>query len=442
MKQKWVFWIIVVFVTLLFVGIGFVFFYERHFPFWVMQGIALASLLFSIFLYRTLIRPYHLLLSGMDLLKEQDFTTHLRPVKNKDADQVIAIFNRMITHLRNERLQVREKNQFLDLLINASPQGILILTFGKEIADINPAGLNLLGIEDIKDVKGRKLHEASFDLAPALAALNPNDDVIVKRKGISAYRCVRSSFIDQGFDHPFIFIEELTHELLKIEKESYERIICMMSHEVNNSVGAIGSTLSVVADIFRQEGIKEWEDVLTAVDASYDRCGNLAHFIDNLAHVVRIPEPVLSPISLNEQACAVEALTRMECQQRGIQLKLFLAGDDPNVQADGIQFEQVLVNIIKNACEAIVQQGEIRIVTSSSPLSICIKDNGPGIDEQIKEKLFTPFFTTKPTGKGIGLLFVRDVLINHGCRFSLTTHNGWTTFEIIFSTTFPRKSQG
>jgi signal transduction histidine kinase len=432
MKPKWVFWIIVIFVTLLFTGTGFIFFYGRHFPFWVMQGIALASLLFSIFLYRTLIRPYHLLLNGMDLLKEQDFTTHLRPVKNKDADQVIDIFNRMITHLRNERLQVREKNQFLDLLIKASPQGIIILTFAKEIADINPAGLKLLGIEAIEEVKGRKLHEASFGLAPALAALKPNDDVIVKNKGVSVYRCVRSSFVDRGFDHPFIFIEELTHELLKIEKESYERIIRMMSHEVNNSVGAIGSTLSVVSDIFRQEGVKEWEDVLAAVGASYDRCGNLAHFIENLAHVVRIPEPVFSPVSLNEQARAVEALTRMECQQRNIRLKLFLAEDAPDVQADGIQFEQVLVNIIKNAYEAIGQQGEIRIVTSSSPLSIRIEDNGPGIGEQTKEKLFTPFFTTKPAGKGIGLLFVRDVLINHGCRFSLTTHNSWTTFEIIF----------
>ncbi|MDR1162008.1 MAG: hypothetical protein LBK45_06680 [Tannerellaceae bacterium] len=432
MKPKWVFWVIVVSVALLFTGAGFALFYGRHFPFWVMQGIALASLLFSLFLYRTLIRPYQLLLSGMDLLKEQDFTTHLRPVKNKDADQVIDIFNRMITHLRNERLQVREKNQFLDLLIKASPQGIIILTFAKEIADINPAGLALLGIGDIEEVRGRKLNDVSSALAPALAALNPDDDVIVRGRGISVYRCVRSSFIDQGFDHPFIFIEELTHELVKIEKESYERIIRMMSHEVNNSVGAIGSTLSIVSDIFRQEGIKKWEDVLAAVDASYDRCGNLAHFIENLAHVVRIPEPVLSPISLNEQARAVEALTRMECQQRGIRLKLILAESAPDVQADGIQLEQVLVNIIKNAYEAIGQQGEIRIVTSASPLSIRIEDNGPGIGEQTQEKLFTPFFTTKPAGKGIGLLFVRDVLINHGCRFSLATHNGWTTFEIVF----------
>lgn len=432
MRSKWVFWTITGFIILILMGVAFLFYGDKPFPFWVIQCVAVVSFLFSLFLYKKLIRPYHLLLSGMALLKEQDFATHLRPVNNKDADQVIHIFNRMITHLRNERLVVREKNQFLDLLIKASPQGIIILDFDKQIADINPTGLKILGIGELAAVKGKRLTEVSFELAPALSALKPHDDLIVRGGGASVFRCVRSSFVDQGFDHPFILIEELTYELLKIEKESYERIIRMMSHEVNNSVGAIGSTLSVVSDIFKQEGAEEWEDVLVAVDASYDRCGNLAHFVDNLAHVVRIPGPSLSSISLNEQARAVEALTRMECLRRQIRLRLFLAEEDQMILVDGIQLEQVLVNIIKNAYEAIGQQGEIRIRTLASPLSISIEDNGPGIDKNTKEKLFTPFFTTKSTGQGIGLMFVRDVLINHGCRFSLTSQGGWTRFEILF----------
>ena len=116
------------------------------------------------------------------------------------------------------------------------------------------------------------------------------------------YHCIRSAFIDQGFKHPFILIEEITQELLKVEKDSYERIIRMMSHEVNNSVGAIGSTLNVVADIFKQDENGQWEYVLPAVEASFERCRHLASFISNLAHAIRVPEPTLSAISLNEQA--------------------------------------------------------------------------------------------------------------------------------------------
>lgn len=432
MKSKGIFWIIVVFITGIFMGIGFLFFREEPIPFWIAQCLALASLLLSLFLYKKLIRPYHLILSGMELLKEQDFSTHLRPVNNKEANQLIDIFNRMIAQLRNERSAVRTKNHFLDLLINASPQGILILDFNKRISDINPSGLKLLNIDNISSVKGKTLNEATFELAPALATLQPGADIIIRGSGVTAYRCIHSSFIDQGFDHPFILIEELTHELLKIEKVSYERIIRMMSHEVNNSVGAIGSTLNVVTEIFRQEGKDEWEEVLPAVEASYDRCGHLAQFISNLAHVIKIPEPSLSDISLNEQARSVDALTRIECQKRNIELTLCLTETDQIIQADGIQLEQVLFNIIKNAYEAIEKDGEIRIITQSSPVAIIIEDNGPGITAEIKQKLFTPFYTTKKSGQGIGLMFVRDVLVNHNCKFSLDTEDGWTRFSIFF----------
>lgn len=432
MKSKWVFWIIVVLITTILMGIAFGLFRTDPMPFWILQCVAVISIVLSSFLYKKLIKPYYIILSGMQLLKEQDFSTHLRPVRNRDANQLIEIFNRMITQLRKERAIVREKNHFLDLLIQASPQGIIILDFNKKISDINPAGLKLLNIEDLSAVIGKSLIESSFELSGSLAVLKRGEDVMVRGAGGTIYRCSSSSFVDQGFDHPFILIEELTHELLKMEKESYDRIIRMMSHEVNNSVGAIGSTLNVVSDILKYDEREEWQEVLPAVEASFDRCGHLAQFISNLAHVVRLPEPSFSDISLNELIYSVDALTRIECQHRNITLSLHLTKEDYIVRVDGIQFEQVLVNIIKNAYEAIGKNGEIRIITHSFPLSVTIEDNGPGISEEVKQKLFTPFFTTKKTGQGIGLMLIKDVLINHKLKFSLDTEEGWTKFKILF----------
>ena len=432
MKSKWLFWILVVFVFGTFIAVGFLFFKDESKAFWIIEGIALVVILFFIVLYRRLIKPYQIILSGIELLNAQDFSSRLRPVQNNEANRLIEVFNRMMAQLKNERLLVREKNQFLDLLIQASPQGVIILDFDNRISEINPAGLQLLDISDISEVKGKTFAESTFDLAPSLASLQPGDDIVIRSFGMSVYRCVRSSFIDRGFDHPFILVEELTHELLRVEKESYENIIRMMSHEVNNSVGAIGSTLNVVADILRMDGKSQWDDVLPAIDASFDRCGHLAHFISNLARVIRIPEPSFSNISLNELARSVDALTRIECQKRNIKLVLQLSPEDQMVRVDGIQFEQVLVNIVKNAYESIEENGEIRIATSIFPLSVSIEDNGPGITEETKQKLFTPFFTTKSTGQGIGLMFVRDVLINHHCKFTLSTDHGWTRFQILF----------
>lgn len=431
MKLKLILGIVTAFLAGILLGGLFIYFRYESKPLWILPAILIVPPVIYFFLDKKLIKPYELITSGMKLLNEQDFTTRLRPVKSKEAREVIEVFNRMMTSLRHERLLVREKNKFLDLLIQASPQGIIILDFDGRITDINPAGLQLLNITDFGTVKEKKLREASFMLSDLLAGMKKGDEVVVRNSGISIYRCIRSSFVDQGFEHPFILIEELTRELLKVEQESYERIIRMMSHEVNNSVGAIGSTLNVVSDIFRIEP-DQWEDVLPAVEASYERCKNLAKFISNLAEVVKIPEPSFSYISLNEQARSVDALTRIECQNRNIQLTLMLAKEDQLIRVDGIQFEQVLVNIIKNAYESIGTNGEIRIITTTDPVSITIEDNGPGISEETRQKLFTPFFTTKASGQGIGLMFVRDVLVNHNCKFSLSTEKGWTRFVIEF----------
>lgn len=432
MKSKFLFWILVVLVFGALVSVGLFFLKTDLVTFFVIEGIALIAIVLFIVLYVRLIRPYQIISEGMDLLQAQDFSTRLRPIADSEANRLIGVFNRMMDRLKEERLKVREKNEFLDLLIQASPQGLILLDFDERITGINPAGLELLQLPDIEPVVGKKLEETEIGLARSLAAIEPGEDVIVRGFGISAYRCTRSSFIDRGFQHPFILIEELTRELLKVEKASYEKIIRMMAHEVNNSLGAVNATLSVIADTLEQHPQNELSDVLPAVQASFERCQHLGNFIHSLADVVRIPSPAFSDISANELVRSVDALNRIECRNRNIHLILDLAPEDLMVRADGIQLEQVLVNIIKNAYEAIGENGTIRITTDPASRAIRIENDGPPISDAVRGRLFTSFFTTKPTGQGIGLLFVREVLLGHGCKFSLETRGDWTVFEIRF----------
>ena len=433
MKSKILFIILSILVFGSILSIGFLFFKVDIYKFLIIEGIGILAIILFCILYYRLIKPYQIISSGMELLKEQDFSTRLRPIASSEANQVIEVFNKMMDQLKDERLQVREKNHFLDLLIQASPQGVIILDFDERITEINAAGLRLLDITNINDVKGAKLTESNISIRKQLAELKPNEDMVIRSSGITMYRCSRSSFIDRGFAHPFILIEELTHELLKTEKKSYENIIRMMAHEVNNSVGAVSSTLNVISDTLRQDENNELTDVLPAVEASFDRCKHLGEFISNFAEVVKIPPPTISKVSINELAKSVDALTRIECQRRNIQLTLNLTTGTDTAHIDSIQFEQVLVNIAKNAYEAIGEGGEIQIITNSSPLSITIANNGPTIFDEVKQKLFTPFFTTKSRGQGIGLMFVREVLLNHKCKFDLSSKDEWTRFEILFN---------
>ncbi|MBO4999976.1 MAG: PAS domain-containing sensor histidine kinase, partial [Bacteroidaceae bacterium] len=106
---------------------------------------------------------------------------------------------------------------------------------------------------------------------------------------------------------------------------------------------------------------------------------------------------------------------------------------NPVVSIDTSLFEQVIINIIKNSAESIGENGEIIIRTSASPLMLEIGDTGQGISKEVEAKLFSPFFSTKPNGQGIGLIFIREVLMKHDCTFSLRTYpDGITRFRICF----------
>jgi signal transduction histidine kinase len=121
------------------------------------------------------------------------------------------------------------------------------------------------------------------------------------------------------------------------------------------------------------------------------------------------------------------------CQHRNIKLHMELCEENPIVKMDTSLFEQVLINIIKNSAESIDEGGEIVIRTTASPLMLEVCDNGKGISKEIESKLFTPFFSTKPNGQGIGLIFIREVLMKHGFSFSLRTYpDGITRFRIRF----------
>ncbi len=431
MKLKLLFWILLVFVFSSLIVIGFLFLKTDIRIFLVVEGLTLLSIFLFFALYKISLRPYKIISEGMDLLKQQDFSTRLRLVGHKETDRLIAIFNKMMDQLKEERLRVREQNRFLDLLINASPQGLIILDFDEKINQINPAGLRLLGLDSQESVLGESLEKSGTMIGKALSTLKPDEDIVLRISGITLYRCIRSSFIDRGFAHPFILIEELTHEILKIEKKSYENVIRMMAHEVNNSIAAVNSTLNVISDSLRENQDNELLDVLPAVDASFERCNHLNQFITNFANVVKIPSPVFAMTDLNELVRLVKSLCHSECSRRNIQLNISLSSSPCMVLIDGIQFEQVLVNLIKNAYESIGNGGEIRISTDNDPLQIVVEDNGPGFTEEVRDKLFTPFFTTKNQGQGIGLMFIREVLINHQCLFNFTTDSdGWTRFRI------------
>ena len=398
----------------------------------VVEALIIIVLVYLAFFYRKAVRPLQNISNGMDLLREQDFSSRLRKVGQYEADRVVDIFNKMMEQLKDERLKLREQNEFLDLLIHASPMGVVVMDYDNRIASLNPSAAKIIGILSEKAVKGRALAEIREQVLLDLSEIPMHETRTIGLYDGTIYKCSLDSFIDRGFPRPFYLIESLTDELRRAEKKAYEKVIRMISHEVNNTTAGITSTLDTVEK--ELEGISDTDDMRQVMQVCIERCFTMSRFITNFADVVKIPKAELSPVNLNDMIRAMIRFMEVLCINRNIRLSFHAHDERLPVQIDAALFEQVVLNIIKNSVESIGADGEIVITTSAYPSVLEIADNGKGISKQVEKKLFNPFFSTKPAGQGIGLLFIREVLSQHDCHYSLRTYpDGWTRFVIQFN---------
>ena len=431
MKLKSLFYILALLLVAVWLLVLFIATKENGWKFYVIESIVTVSIIYLIYFYRKVIKPLNSIAGGMELLHAQDFSSRLSPVGQREADHIVSIFNRMMNQLKEERLRLREQNHFLDLLISVSPMGVVILTFDHRISMANRAALDFLEEGEETDILNKTMDMLSGALAEELARI-PKDTTTTIRLGNSRiYRCAHLSFIDRGFAHPFYLIESLTSEVMKAEKKAYEKVIRMIAHEVNNSVAGITSTLDTISDALQT--MDDTEDICEVMKVCIERSYSMSRFITNFADVVKIPEPQLQEVHLNDRVESCKRFMEHVCQSRHITLQMDLCEKNPIVQMDTSLFEQVLINIIKNAAESIESDGQITIRTSDSPIMLEIGDTGKGISKAVEAKLFSPFFSTKPNGQGIGLIFIREVLMKHGYTFSLRTYpDGITRFRICF----------
>jgi signal transduction histidine kinase len=244
--------------------------------------------------------------------------------------------------------------------------------------------------------------------------------------------------MDRGFPRRFLLLDELTEELHRTEKRAYEKLIRMMSHEVNNTSGAVQSLLQSCLVYRRQLADDDREDFARALEVAIQRTANLDEFMRGFANVVRLPQPRLQPTSPWEIAAQVGLLFRDPCKAGEITWREEIEPDLPRVECDPVQLEQVLVNVVKNAVEAIqatAGPGEIvvRGVREGRRCLLSVADSGPGLSSEVETHLFTPFYTTRENGQGIGLTMVQEILLAHGFDFSLENRDsGGAVFTIVF----------
>lgn len=421
MRLKYLFAILAVFQLLPW---SFIFFFKGtdvgRVEFYIVEALALAGCVFLWTFYRKVLRPIDTFSSGLDMLRSQDWNSSLRKVGQPEVDKIAGVFNEMFLKLKKQRILYEERTHFLNLLIEKAPIGVVVLDFdGREVMR-NPTAVELgLSVGELKDLGIGK----SRDYRTSSGAV---------------IRCSCQSFIDRGVEHRFFLAEDISRSVTAAERLAYEKVIRVMAHEVNNTMTGFSSALSTALPEIEDTELQE------VLRACWKRSEELSAFTARFAEVVKLPPPELRPLSLPEFIASERRFLESMAIPKGVVME-FVETDDRSVEvmADAGLLTQVMVNIVKNSVESISLRkhevgavgdyaGKITVIVSGSTLTFV--DNGVGISSEKASRIFTPFYTDKPHGQGIGLTMIRDVLTSHNARFSLSTspEDSLTRFVISF----------
>jgi two-component system nitrogen regulation sensor histidine kinase NtrY len=424
----------ILFVTvlhLLTLGLSFYIFDKNRLYFIVSEILVIISAIIAIQLYHQLISPIKMLLQGIEAIKDQDFNVQFLPTGKEEVDELISVYNRMIDELRKERTRQEEQHFFLEKLIHTSPTGILILDHDDKVRQLNPKAEQVFGYTE-KELSGQHIGLIHSQLLAQAAELKAGDSITVKPDGINTYKLQKSYFIDRGFQRGFIMIEELTAEILAAEKNAYGKVIRMMAHEVNNTIGPVNSILQLALKTSRLQQTEIDNPLNNALQVAFDRNQNLNHFTRKFADLVKLPPANKKQVDLRQLVKDVIELMQFKAQEKNVRLLFDPLATPFIINGDVEQLEQAFINIVKNGIEAIDNSGVVEFFINSHLRTLTITDTGKGISEEESSQLFSPFFSTKRDGQGIGLTLVREILLKHAFEFSLKSIDNRTAFTISF----------
>jgi two-component system, NtrC family, nitrogen regulation sensor histidine kinase NtrY len=367
----------------------------------------------SVTLRERVVRPLQTLSNLLGALREGDFSIRARGARTDDALGLALLeVNTLSETLREQRLGAQEATALLRTVISEIDVAILAFDSTQRVRLVNRAAESLLG-QPAARLFGRGASELGLDAC--LIGVAPRTFTAAFPGGTRRWELRRSEFRQGGLPHQLIVLTDLSRALREEEREAWQRLTRVLSHEINNSLAPIQSIAGSLLDLLRRDPPPPdaGEDLVQGLSVIRGRSASLGRFLASYARLTRLPPPTPAPLPVSSWVRRIAAL------EPRVPVRV-LPGPDVVIQADGDQLDQLLINLVRNAADASLEtRGQVSVAweAGGEELELRVRDEGPGLQDTTN--LFVPFFTTKPNGSGIGLVLSRQIAEAHGGTLTL-----------------------
>ena len=373
----------------------------------------------------------------VDSYRDGDFSFSLHWPHNDELSDLIAAHNRLGAVLREQRLGLVQRELLLDSMVQNTPVAMLLVADSSAhagahsgvIVYANVAARQLLAHG--RKLEGHGLRTVLDEAAPALreALARGGDGLFSAGEGESeeVYHLARSTFNLNGRRHELLLLRQLTAELRRQEVQTWKKVIRVISHELNNSLAPLASLAHSGAELVRRGQVERLPQILSTIG---ERTRHLESFILGYARFAKLPTPRL-------EACPWPELVARLAGQVDFSVEGELPPDPAWV--DAAQFEQALLNLLKNAHESgsAPDQVGLQVRRVQDQLRIDVLDRGSGMSEAVLTQALVPFYSTKRSGTGLGLALAREIAEAHGGRILLANRDGGGLAVTLFLPALP-----
>lgn len=432
-------------VILLTLSILLVFYYLLY-PKYIITPVLIG--IFAIFQVVSLIR--YINKTNRDLagfLESIRFSEFTRTFQNEgygaSFDELNKAFNDVIRDFQQVRSEKEEHFHYLQSIVQNIDVSIIAYTKDGEVEMVNKAAKKLFQINSLKNVHA--LETLSKELVDTLINIKAGQNALVKvqdEDDILQLAVYATELKIKTKQITLATIKNIQNVLEEQETEAWQKLIRVLTHEIMNSITPIASISSTIELMLKQsdeamdkESIEEMQQAIQTINR---RSTGLLHFVNTYRNLTKIPKPIFKISSLKTLLKNIEPLMEDEMKKYNIAFSISVVPENIEISLDEQLIEQVLINLLKNAIHAVEGRPSPTIEVKAffnkrGRVTIQVIDNGVGILKEVIDKIFIPFFTTKPTGSGIGLSLSKQIIrLHNGSITASSEPEKGTTFTITF----------